>query len=143
MKGCEFITLISGAATSPITWPLAARAQQSERKRHIGVLMATAADEPESQARLAAFLQAFQQLGWSDGRNLRIDYRWSAGDAARLRKDAAELVALAAEVVLAGVGATALPRADGDCHAQQLKPPSLWPAGFPIASGPRNFLLRV
>jgi len=124
VKGCEFITLISGAATSPITWPLAARAQQSERKRHIGVLMATAADEPESQVRLAAFLQAFQQLGWSDGRNLRIDYRWSAGDAAR-------------------VGATALPRADGDCHAQQLKPPSLWPAGFPIASGPRNFLLRV
>ena len=136
-----FITLICGAAAA---WPLAVRAQQSERKRHIGVLMATAADEPESQVRLAAFLQAFQQLGWSDGRNLRIDYRWSAGDAARLRKDAAELVALAPEVVLAGVGATAtLPRADGDCHAQQLKPPSLWPGGFPIASGPRNFLLRV
>jgi putative ABC transport system substrate-binding protein len=69
--------------------------------------MATAADEPESQARLSAFLQALQQLGWTDGRNLRIEYRWSAGDAARLRRDAAELVALAPDVVLAGVGATA------------------------------------
>jgi ABC-type uncharacterized transport system substrate-binding protein len=75
--------------------------------RRIGVLMATAADEQESQARLAAFLQGLQQLGWTDGRNVRIDYRWSKGDAARLRRDAAELVALAPDVVLAGVGATA------------------------------------
>jgi ABC-type uncharacterized transport system substrate-binding protein len=100
----EFITLLGGAAA---VWPLAARAQQSEPMRRIGVLMATAADEPESQARLAAFLQGLQQLGWTDGRNVRIDYRWSAGDAARLRRDAAELVALAPDVVLAGVGATA------------------------------------
>jgi ABC-type uncharacterized transport system substrate-binding protein len=100
----EFITLLGGAAA---VWPLAARAQQSEPMRRIGVLMATAADEPESQVRLAAFLQGLQQLGWTDGRNVRIDYRWSAGDAARLRRDAAELVALAPDVVLAGVGATA------------------------------------
>jgi hypothetical protein len=66
-----------------------ARAQPSDRMRRIGVLMATAADELESQARLAAFLQALQQLGWTDGRNLRIEYRRSAGDAARLRRDAA------------------------------------------------------
>jgi putative ABC transport system substrate-binding protein len=99
----EFITLLGSAAAA---WPLAARAQPSDRMRRIGVLMATAADEPESQARLAAFLQALQQLGWTDGRNLRIEYRWSAGDAARLRRDAAELVALAPDVVLAGVGAT-------------------------------------
>jgi putative tryptophan/tyrosine transport system substrate-binding protein len=101
----EFITLLGGAAAA---WPLTARAQQpGEPMRRIGVLMATAADEPESQARLAAFLQGLQQLGWTDGRNVQIDYRWSAGDAARLRRDAAELVALAPDVVLAGVGATA------------------------------------
>ena len=75
--------------------------------RRIGVLMHTAADEPESQARLAAFMQGLQELGWGVGRNLRIDYRWSVGDAARLYKDAAELVALAPEVILGGVGATA------------------------------------
>ena len=78
-----------------------------ERMRRIGVLMHTAADEPESQARLAAFMQGLQELGWGVGRNLRIDYRWSVGDAARLYKDAAELVALAPEVILGGVGATA------------------------------------
>jgi ABC-type uncharacterized transport system substrate-binding protein len=104
MKRRDFITLLGGAAAA---WPLVVRAQQPERVRRIGVLMATAADEPESQARLAAFLQGLQQLGWTDGRNVRIDYRWSAGDAARLRKDAAELVTLAPDVVLAGVGATA------------------------------------
>jgi len=74
--------------------------------RRIGVLMNTGADEPESQARLAAFMQGLQELGWAAGGNLRIDYRWSPGDLARLRKDAAELVALRPEVILAGVGAT-------------------------------------
>jgi hypothetical protein len=97
----EFITLLGGLA-----WPLAARAQQPERMRRIGVLMNTGADEPESQARLAAFMQGLQELGWAVGRNMRIDYRWSAGDAARMRKDATELVALSPEVILAGVGAT-------------------------------------
>ena len=74
MKRREFITLLGGAAAA---WPLAARAQQGERMRRIGVLMYSAADDPEGQARLAAFAQALKQLGWSDGRNLRIDTRWA------------------------------------------------------------------
>jgi putative ABC transport system substrate-binding protein len=106
MKRRAFITLLGGAAASCTSWPLAARAQQGERIRRIGVLMNTAADEPEAQARLAAFMQGLQELGWAVGRNMRIDYRWSAGDPGRLRKDAAELVALSPEVILAGVGAT-------------------------------------
>ena len=101
----DFITLLGGAAAS---WPLAARAQQAEQMRRIGVLMNTGADEPESQARLAAFMQGLQEIGWAAGRNLRIDYRWSPGDLARLRKDAAELVALRPEVILAGVGPTTM-----------------------------------
>jgi putative tryptophan/tyrosine transport system substrate-binding protein len=107
MRRREFISLLGGAAAAPsVLWPLAARAQQGERMRRIGVLMNTGADEPESQARLAAFMQGLQELGWAVGRNMRIDYRWSTGDAARLRKDATELVVLGPEVVLAGVGAT-------------------------------------
>jgi ABC-type uncharacterized transport system substrate-binding protein len=105
LKRRDFITLLGGAAAA---WPLAARAQQGERMRRIGVLMNTAADEPESQARLAAFMQGLQELGWAAGGNLRIDYRWSPGDLARLRKDATDLVALRPELILAGVGATTL-----------------------------------
>ena len=97
MKRREFITLVSGAAA---TWPLAARAQQGERIRRIGVLMNLAADDPEAQARLAAFHQGLQEAGWAVGRNLRIDYRWGAGDADRFRRYAAELVALVPEVIL-------------------------------------------
>jgi putative ABC transport system substrate-binding protein len=93
----RFISLIGGAAT----WPLAARAQQGERVRRIGVLMSVAADDPEYQARMAAFLQGLQQLGWTDGGNVRIDYRWGGGDADRIRKYVAELVALAPDVILA------------------------------------------
>ena len=85
-----FITLICGAAAA---WPLAARAQQGERMRRIGVLMSLAANDAQGQARLAAFLQGLQQLGWIDGRNVRIDTRWGAGDADRTRRYAAELVA--------------------------------------------------
>jgi putative tryptophan/tyrosine transport system substrate-binding protein len=103
MRRREFITLLGGAAA---VWPLAARAQQAEQMRRIGVLMNTGADESESQARLAAFMQGLQELGWTAGRNLRIDYRWSVGDAARLRKDAEQLVALRPEVILSGVGPT-------------------------------------
>src|SRR5262245_32468013 len=76
--------------------------------RRIAELMHSAADEPQSQARLAAFTQGLQELGWAIGRNMRIDYRWSVGDAARLRKEAADLVALGPEVILAGVGPTTL-----------------------------------
>jgi putative ABC transport system substrate-binding protein len=93
----EFITLLGGGAA----WPLAARAQQPERVRRIGVLIPYAADDPEGQARIAAFLQGLQQLGWTEGRNVRIDYRRSAGDADRARRYAAELVALAPDVILA------------------------------------------
>jgi putative tryptophan/tyrosine transport system substrate-binding protein len=76
MRRREFITLLGGAA---MAWPLAARAQQPERLRRIGVLMTTAADNAEGQARIAAFVQVLQQLGWTDGRNMRIDTRWSGG----------------------------------------------------------------
>ena len=76
MKRREFITLLGGAAAA---WPLAARAQQGERVRRIGVLMIRAADDPEGQARLAAFRQGLQQLGWTDGRNVRIDYSLGRG----------------------------------------------------------------
>ena len=94
----EFITLLGGAAAA---WPLGARAQQAERMRRIGVLTAaTPADDPDGQARLAAFLQVLQQLGWTDGRNLRIDYRWGLGDANNIRRYAAELAALAPDVIL-------------------------------------------
>ena len=98
MKRREFITLLGGAAAA---WPLAARAQQPERMRRIGVLINLAADDPQSQARLAAFQQGLQQLGWTDGRNVRIIARWGAGDADRIRRYAAELVALAPDVILA------------------------------------------
>src|SRR5215468_6060968 len=91
MKRREFITLLGGAAAA---WPLAARAQQGERMRRIGVLMDLAENDPEGQARLAAFLQGLAQLGWTDGRNVRIDTRWTAGDADRTRRQAAELIAL-------------------------------------------------
>src|SRR5262245_39325347 len=97
MKRREVITLLGGAAA----WPLAAHAQQPERMRRIGVLIPYAADDPEGQARIGAFLQGLQQLGWTEGRNVRIDYRWSAGDADRARRYAAELVALAPDVILA------------------------------------------
>jgi ABC-type uncharacterized transport system substrate-binding protein len=100
MRRREFITLLGGAV---IAWPLAARAQQ-ERIRRIGVLHSLASDDPEGQARLTAFVQGLQELGWTDGRNVRIDYRWAAGDAERARRYAAELVALAPDVILAHGG---------------------------------------
>jgi ABC-type uncharacterized transport system substrate-binding protein len=97
MKRREFITLIGGAAA---TWPLSARAQQREPMRRIGVLMNTAADDPESLARVTAFAQGLQELGWIDGRNVRIDYRWGAADVDRIRRYAEELVALAPHVIV-------------------------------------------
>src|SRR6516225_4740245 len=98
MRRREFITLIGGAAA---VWPLAAKAQQSERVRRIGVLMNRAADNPEGQDRLAAFHQGLQELGWGIGRNVRIDTRWSEDNADRSAKYAAELVALAPDIILA------------------------------------------
>jgi putative ABC transport system substrate-binding protein len=98
MRRREFITLLGGAA---VAWPRAAYAQQADRMRRVGVLLNRVADDPEEQARLAVFLQPLQELGWTDGRNVRIDYRWAAADANRSRAYAAELVALAPDVILA------------------------------------------
>jgi ABC-type uncharacterized transport system substrate-binding protein len=97
----EFMILAGGTAAC---WPLVARAQQA-RTRHIGVLMGLAADDPESQVRLAAFAQALQQLGWTVGQNISIDYRWGGGNADNLRKHAAELVALTPDVIMANSSA--------------------------------------
>ncbi len=94
----DFIALLGGTS---LAWPLAARAQQAGGMRRIGVLGNIAADDPQNQARYAAFLQGLEQLGWTDGRNVRIDSRWAAGNAADTRKYAGELVALAPEVILA------------------------------------------
>jgi putative ABC transport system substrate-binding protein len=97
MQRRDFITLLSGAAA---TWPLAARAQQPDRMRRIGVLTGATAEDPESKARLTAFEQALQQLGWTQSRNVRIDYRFAGGDAATSHKQAEELVALAPDVIV-------------------------------------------
>jgi putative ABC transport system substrate-binding protein len=106
MRRRDFITLLGGAASA---WPLAARAQQPERMRRIGVLVASAADDSEFQARMAAFLQGLAQLGWSDGRNVRIDTRWATTDAAEIRRHAGELAALAPDVILAPAATTVGP----------------------------------
>ena len=104
MQRRDFLGVLGGA----VAWPLAARAQQPQQMRRIGVLMTLAKGDPEEQSRYAAFHQELQQLGWTDGRNVRIDVRWAAGNAADVRKYAAELVALAPDVIVAsgaaGVG---------------------------------------
>src|SRR5262252_9386796 len=98
MRRREFIKVIgSGVAV----WPLAARAQQSDAMRRIGVLMNFAADDAVAQARVTAFLQVLQQLGWTKGRNVQIDIRWTTGDAERTRRYATELAALTPDVILA------------------------------------------
>jgi putative tryptophan/tyrosine transport system substrate-binding protein len=106
MRRREFITLLGGGA---VAWPLAAHAQQVERVRRIGVLVGLAANDPQGKAVIAAFLQGLQQLGWADGRNVQIEYRWGAGDADDMRKYAAELVTLAPDVMLATGGASVGP----------------------------------
>src|SRR5262245_58189174 len=97
MQRRDFITLLGGA----VALPLAVRAQERERMRRIGVLMPGTADDAEYKTRLAAFPHGLQRLGWSDGRNVRIDTRWAAGDANLMRKYAAELIALTPDVILA------------------------------------------
>ena len=96
MRRRQFIILLSGAAT----WPLVVRAQQNERLRRIGVLTGTRPDDPDNKARLAAFEEALRQLGWTQGHNVQIDYRFAGGDAATSRKQAEELVALAPDVIV-------------------------------------------
>ena len=98
MRRRELITLLGGAA---IVWPLAVRAQQPEQVRRVGVLLSDAQEDADGQTRLTAFVQTLQQLGWTDGRNVRIDTRWVAAEADRYRKYAVELVALAPDVILA------------------------------------------
>jgi putative tryptophan/tyrosine transport system substrate-binding protein len=94
----EFLLTLSGAAAA---WPLAARAQQGERVHRVGVLINLAADDPELPVRMAAFIKGMEALGWSDGRNVKIDTRWGAADPQRIGEYAAELVALAPDVILA------------------------------------------
>jgi len=101
MKRREFLGVLGGAV---VAWPHAASAQPSGRMRTIGILVASTASEPEHQARLAAVLQGLEQLGWAEGRNARIDIRWATADAGALRRHAAELAALAPDVILAATG---------------------------------------
>jgi ABC-type uncharacterized transport system substrate-binding protein len=105
MRRREFITVLGGAAA----WPLAARAQQGERVRHIGVLVPAAANDAEWQARLMAFGQGLAHLGWTVGRNVQIDIRWATINPAEIRRHAAELVALAPDVILASGTSTVGP----------------------------------
>jgi putative ABC transport system substrate-binding protein len=107
MRRRQFIRLLGGAAAA---WPLGVHGQQQpERTRRVGVLMTLAATDAEGQARLAAFLQGLQEYGWAVGRNMQIDVRWAAGNADNIRKYAAELVALAPDVILVS-GGTAVGR---------------------------------
>ena len=98
MRRREFITLVGGATAA---WPLTARAQQPERVRRVGVLQPAAANDPDAQANNTAFVQGLQKLGWTDGSDVRIDFRWGSGNAENYRKYAAELIALAPDVILA------------------------------------------
>jgi putative ABC transport system substrate-binding protein len=127
MNRREFITLLGGAAS----WPLAARAQHGERARRIGVLMNVAADDAEGQARIAAFLQVLQQLGWTGGGNVRIDYRWTAGDADRFQRYAEELLALAPDVLLA----SATPSVQALQRATRTVPIVFAQVGDPVGMG--------
>jgi putative ABC transport system substrate-binding protein len=132
----DFLTLLGGAAVAASSH--SARAQQSERTRRIGVLLPAAADDAEFQIWVGAFLQALAQSGWTIGRNLRIDTRWGAGDAGRIHKLAAELVALKPDVILAHGGSTVRP-------LLQLtrRVPIVFPlAGDPVAAGLVGSLAR-
>jgi putative tryptophan/tyrosine transport system substrate-binding protein len=124
MRRREFITLLGGAAAA---WPLAARAQQPERMRRIGILLATTADDLEFQAWVGAFLQALALLGWTIGRNMRIDTRWAGVKADDIRRHAAELVELAPDVILAHGAST---------MGALLQATRTVPIVFPIVSDP-------
>ena len=103
MRRREFLGVLGSAG---IAWPLAAAAQQPERMRRIGLLMAAGADDPEYQSRIGAFRQRLEQLGWTEGRNARIDIRWATTNADEIRRHAGELTALAPDVILAATGTT-------------------------------------
>jgi putative ABC transport system substrate-binding protein len=133
MRRRGFIAGLGSAAA----WPVVARAQQAERIRRIGVLMIQAADDPVGQARVKVFQQGLQQLSWTDGRNVRIDYRWAAGNVENSRKYAAELVALAPDVILAVGAATGLV-----LQATRTVPIVFAAASDPVGSGFVNSLSR-
>ena len=123
MQRRQFIALLGGAAT----WPLTARAQQGERMRRIGVLLAATADDARFQTFLGAFLQELQSLGWSIGRNVQVDTRWATANAAAIRKHAAELAALEPDVILAHGSSTV---------AQLLQATRTVPIVFPVVADP-------
>jgi putative ABC transport system substrate-binding protein len=124
MKRREFLTLLGGAS---VAWPLAARAQQGDRMRRIGVLLPVATDDAEFQTRVGAFLQALQQLGWTIGRNVEIDIRWATANPDAIRRQAAELAALSPDVILAHGAPTLGPL---------LQITRTVPIVFPVASDP-------
>src|SRR5262245_55583920 len=127
MRRREFITLLGSATASSLTWPLTVRAQQAERMRRIGILLAATADDAEFQTWVGAFQQELQKLGWSLGRNVRVDTRWATANASEVRKHAAELAALAPDVILAH-GAS--------CVGPLLQVTRTVPIVFPIAGDP-------
>jgi len=127
MKRREFITLLCSAAVSCLSWPFAVRAQQAERMRRVGILLSATADDTEFQTWVGAFLQELQKLGWSLGHNVRIDTRWATANAGEVRKHAAELAALAPDVILAH-GAS--------CVGPLLQVTRTVPIVFPIAGDP-------
>ena len=127
MKRREFITLLSGAAA----WPVAAGAQQPEQMRRIGVLVGFAESDPESPARLAAFRQGLERLGWKDSHNVRVEYRWGAGDPTRMRAHAKELIGTTPDVLVAeSTPATAALQAE-----TRITPIIFLQAGNPVGSG--------
>jgi putative tryptophan/tyrosine transport system substrate-binding protein len=127
MRRREFITLLGSATVCSLTWPLTVRAQQAERMRRIGILLAATADDAEFQTWVGAFQQELQKLGWSIGRNVRIDTRWATANAGEIRRHAAELAALAPDVILAH-GAS--------CVGPLLQVTRTVPIVFPIAGDP-------
>ena len=135
MKRREIIRLLAGAA---VTWPIAARAQRGERMRRIGILLAATADDAELQAWVGAFLQALALLGWTIGRNVRIDTRWATANAADIRRHAAELAALAPDVILAHGAVTVGPL----LQATRTVPIVFPVAGDPVAAGLVDSLAR-
>ena len=138
MKRREFITLLGGAAVVLLALPRAARAQQPERMRRVGILLPAAADDADSQARVGAFLQALGQLGWTIGRNVRIDTRWATTNAAEIRRHAGELAALAPDAILAFGTSTV-----GPLLQVTRTVPIVFPvAGDPVAAGFVDSLAR-
>src|SRR5260370_41864608 len=128
MKRREFITLLGGAAAA---WPLAARAQQGERVRRIGVLMAVAESDADVRSGVALFQQSLQELGWEEGRNIRIDYRWGDADAGRIQVLAKELVGLQPDVLVAH----STPSANGLLQATRSIPIALLTVTDPLGQG--------